>query len=57
MCFRFLQVAWTFRRTGELPRHDPTQVEGVEEIPFEDILPAGMAGKDNLHPAAPTTKG
>ncbi|MBV9890677.1 MAG: TRAP transporter small permease, partial [Rhizobacter sp.] len=23
MCLRFLQVAWTFARTGELPRHDP----------------------------------
>ena len=31
MCFRFLQVAWTFWRTGELPHHDPGQVEGVVE--------------------------
>ena len=30
MCFRFMQVAWTFWRTGELPHHDPGQVEGVE---------------------------
>jgi C4-dicarboxylate transporter DctQ subunit len=30
MCFRFLQVAWNFWRTGELPHHDPGQVEGVE---------------------------
>ena len=22
MCFRFLQVAWSFRNTGELPHHD-----------------------------------
>jgi C4-dicarboxylate transporter DctM subunit len=22
MCFRFLQVAWSFYRTGELPHHD-----------------------------------
>ena len=33
MCFRFLQVAWTFWRTGELPHHDPGQVEGVIESP------------------------
>jgi len=33
MCFRFLQVAWNFRRTGELPRHDPGHVEGVIESP------------------------
>jgi C4-dicarboxylate transporter DctQ subunit len=31
MCFRFLQVAWTFWRTGELPHHDPGYVEGVDK--------------------------
>ena len=31
MCFRFLQVAWTFSRTGELPHHDVAHVEGVDE--------------------------
>jgi len=30
MCFRFLQVAWRYATTGELPAHDPTHVEGVE---------------------------
>jgi C4-dicarboxylate transporter DctQ subunit len=29
MCFRFLQVAWRFFRTGELP-HDEARVEGVD---------------------------
>jgi C4-dicarboxylate transporter DctQ subunit len=33
MCFRFLQVAWRFARTGELPHHDPGKVEGVVESP------------------------
>ena len=33
MCFRFLQVAWGFWRTGELPHHDPGHVEGVVESP------------------------
>jgi len=28
---RFLQVAWSFARTGELPRHDPAHVEGVQD--------------------------
>ncbi len=37
MCFRFLQVAWWFYWTGELPHHDASHVEGVEE-------------EDNLHP-------
>ena len=30
MCFRFLQVAWSFVRTGQLPRHDHAHVEGLE---------------------------
>jgi C4-dicarboxylate transporter DctQ subunit len=29
MCFRFLQVAWTFARTGRLPHHDVAHVEGL----------------------------
>ncbi len=29
MCFRFLQVAWAFHRTGHLPHHDETEVEGL----------------------------
>jgi C4-dicarboxylate transporter DctQ subunit len=33
MCFRFLQVAWIFWRTGALPHHDPGHVEGVLESP------------------------
>ena len=33
MCFRFLQVAWKFWWTGELPHHDPGHVEGVVESP------------------------
>jgi C4-dicarboxylate transporter DctQ subunit len=32
MCFRFLQVAWSFARTGELPRHDHAQVAGLDEV-------------------------
>ncbi len=31
MCFRFLQVAASFARTGELPHHDHGHVEGVDE--------------------------
>jgi len=30
MCFRFLQVAWAFFKTGELPHHDATHVEGID---------------------------
>jgi len=30
MCFRFLQVAWRYFWTNELPHHDESRVEGVE---------------------------
>jgi C4-dicarboxylate transporter DctQ subunit len=30
MCFRFLQVTWAYFRTGQLPHHDATHVEGVD---------------------------
>jgi C4-dicarboxylate transporter DctQ subunit len=49
MCFRFLQVAWSFHKTGELPRHDHGHVEGLETVTPIDINPYGM--RDNLHPA------
>jgi C4-dicarboxylate transporter DctQ subunit len=57
MCFRFLQVAWIFRRTGQLPHHDPAHVEGIAKIADEDILPSKLDVEDNLHPATPTGKG
>ena len=48
MSFRFLQVAWNFWRTGELPHHDHAHVEGVE-VP--NIAPTQAAdGTDDLHP-------
>ena len=48
MCFRFLQVAWSFLQTGQLPHHDRGKVEGIEEVKDEDINPFGLA--DDLHP-------
>ncbi len=30
MCFRFLQVAFSYWRGGELPHHDHTHVEGID---------------------------
>src|SRR5690242_19861389 len=29
MCFRFLQVAWVYYKTGDLPHHNEAHVEGV----------------------------
>lgn len=36
MCFRFLQVCARFLRTHELPKHDHSQVEGLEAAGFAD---------------------
>jgi C4-dicarboxylate transporter, DctQ subunit len=44
MCFRFLQVAWAFARTGELPHHDVAYVEGIDRSAAERMA-------DDLHPA------
>jgi len=41
MCFRFLQVAWHFVRTGQLPSHDPTHIEGLEPAPTTPRGPGG----------------
>ncbi len=52
MCFRFLQVAWTFARTGELPHHDHGHVEGIEDdVP---LIPgvAGVDTHDTVHGGA-----
>ncbi|HZP78563.1 MAG TPA: TRAP transporter large permease subunit [Pseudolabrys sp.] len=40
MCFRFLQVMWSYYRDGELPHHDEAHVEGVG------------GATDALHPSA-----
>jgi C4-dicarboxylate transporter DctQ subunit len=42
MSFRFLQVAWSFWKTGELPRHDHAHVEGIENLPPIDLAAAGL---------------
>lgn len=42
MSYRFLQVAFSFYKTGELPHHDHGFVEGIENVNADDILvPAG----------------
>ena len=32
MCFRFLQVAWHFHKTGDLPHHDHGHVDGLDDV-------------------------
>jgi C4-dicarboxylate transporter DctQ subunit len=52
MCFRFLQVAVSFVRTGELPHHDHGHVDGLDE--GEPLEPGNddaiYCMDDGLHP-------
>ena len=48
MCFRFLQVALIFRRTGELPHHDHAHVEGLSDEENAVQLPATPAMKGGV---------
>jgi C4-dicarboxylate transporter, DctQ subunit len=38
MCYRFLQVAWSFSRGAELPHHDHSHVEGVDDADSGEVL-------------------
>ena len=53
MSFRFLQVAWSFVRTGELPHHDHGHVDGLDEtvaLPTPGQEDAIYRMRDELHP-------
>jgi C4-dicarboxylate transporter DctQ subunit len=43
MCFRFLQVSWTYWWTGELPHHDAAHVEGIEVVSDKAPIALGEA--------------
>jgi C4-dicarboxylate transporter DctQ subunit len=45
MCFRFLQVAVSFIRTGELPHHDHGHVEGLEK----EVAPPRPGEEDHIY--------
>ncbi|MRX10025.1 TRAP transporter small permease subunit [Pseudoduganella sp. FT25W] len=40
MCFRFIQVGWTFLRHGELPHHDESHVEGLDDEEDDELFAA-----------------
>jgi C4-dicarboxylate transporter DctQ subunit len=50
MCFRFLQVTVSFWKTGELPHHDHTHVEGVDEKEALKDIDRAESGAADLHP-------
>jgi len=41
MCFRFLQVCWSFIRTGALPSHSHTHVEGLDDESASQMVIGG----------------
>lgn len=56
MCFRFLQVLVIFLRTGELPHHDHSHVDGVDETILSETIhqqsEADAPGNDPVGTAA-----
>ncbi|HUO00746.1 MAG TPA: TRAP transporter large permease subunit [Bradyrhizobium sp.] len=55
MCFRFLQVAWVYYRTGQLPHHNEAHVEGVDaDVPALHPAPGSVTdvGSRNVSPLA-----
>ena len=54
MCFRFLQVMVNFLKTGELPKHDHSHVEGMDDVTEDSNW---FALDDNLHPHDVANKG
>src|ERR1700694_1843659 len=45
MCFRFLQVAWSFYRTGELPHHNAAEIDGVD-VDVDALHAAAIAPRE-----------
>src|ERR1700735_3162649 len=43
MCFRFLQASWHSLRTGDLPHHDATNVDGIEVVSPKAPIALGEA--------------
>jgi C4-dicarboxylate transporter, DctQ subunit len=43
MCFRFLQVCWHYWKTGDLPHHDATTVDGIEVVSAKAPIAIGEA--------------
>jgi C4-dicarboxylate transporter DctQ subunit len=44
MCYRFLQVAWSFGHGAELPHHDHGHVDGLEEVDPHELAPGAAKG-------------
>jgi C4-dicarboxylate transporter DctQ subunit len=50
MCFRFLQVAWNFHRSGDLPHHDHGHVDGIDDFTEPGHEDRIYRMDDELHP-------
>ncbi len=53
MSFRFLQVAWNFHRTNELPHHDHGAVDGIETVE-DDSTPHAPIDAAGIKPPTPS---
>ncbi len=50
MCYRFVQVAWNYWKTGEMPRHDEAAVDGLDDMEMEEL--PGIGKTANLRGAS-----
>jgi C4-dicarboxylate transporter DctM subunit len=46
MCFRFLQVAWSYYWTGELPHHNEAHVDGLDTADVPGLHPQAGSATD-----------
>lgn len=52
MCFRFIQVAYTYLVHGELPHHDESHVEGLDDADDDDLFAAAPPHPQPAHGGA-----
>jgi len=50
MCFRFLQTVVRYISTGELPHHEPAQVEGLDDQDEEILAPVEVPASREFEP-------
>ncbi|MYN27994.1 TRAP transporter small permease [Duganella levis] len=52
MCFRFIQVAYTYLVHGELPHHDESHVEGLDDADDDELFAAAPPHPQPAHGGA-----
>lgn len=53
MCFRFLQVAYRYIKTGDIPKHDHGHVDGLEDVETADTDSGDVPLDKWMQPVSP----